>query len=176
MTDAPGDGPREVLLDVAAIQAEVTRLAAAISADYADRRLHLVGVLKSAAVFVADLMRALAVPATVDFIATGPYNPASASGVVRLRKDLDDPLEGLDVLLVEGVCGSGRTLAYLLRNFATRNPASLATCVLLAKRRERLADVRLDYVGREIDDVLVVGYGLGLEERHRQLPHVARVS
>jgi hypoxanthine phosphoribosyltransferase len=172
----PGDDPGEVLLDEASIQAEVARLGAAISADYADRRLHLVGVLKSAAVFLADLMRALTVPATVDFIATGPYGPASASGVVRIRKELDEPLEGRDVLVVEGVCGSGRTLAYLLRNFATRNPASLATCVLLAKRRERLADVRLDYVGREIEDVLVVGYGLGLDERHRHLPHVARVS
>ena len=171
-----GPGPGEVLLDPPTIAAEVARLGARISADYAGRSLHLVSVLKSAAVFTADLMRALAIPATLDFIAIGPYGAVSSSGVVRIRKDLDEPLEGRDVLVVEGLCASGRTLAYLLRNFETRHPRSLGTCAFLAKRRERAAEVRLDYVGREIDDVFVVGYGLGLDERFRHLPHVARLA
>ena len=172
---ASEDGVGATLLDASAIQAEVARLGAQISADYADRRLHLVGVLKGAAVFLADLMRAITVPATVDFIATGAYGPVSASGVVRIRKDLDEPLEGRDVLVVEGVCSTGRTLAYLLRNFQTRHPASLRTCAFLAKRRARPVEAWLNYVGREIDDVFVVGYGLGLDERYRHLPYVAQI-
>jgi hypoxanthine phosphoribosyltransferase len=169
------DGPGEVLLDQSAIQVEVARLAAEISNDYADKRLHLIGVLTSSAVFLADLMRALTVPVTVDFISIVPYGQVTASGVVRIRKDLDDPIEGKDVLVVEGICASGLTLSYLLRNFQTRNPASLKVCAFLAKQRERQGDLRPDYVGREIPDVLVVGYGLGWEERYRNLPHIARL-
>jgi hypoxanthine phosphoribosyltransferase len=121
-------------------------------------------------------MRAISVPATVDFISVVPYAQASSSGVVRIRKDLDDPIEGKDVLVVEGICASGLTLSYLLRNFRTRNPASLKVCAFLAKQRERRADVHLDYVGREVPDVFVVGYGLDREERYRNLPYVARLA
>jgi hypoxanthine phosphoribosyltransferase len=170
------DGLGEVLVDAAAIQAEVARLGAAISADYADKPLHLIGVLKGAAVFLADLMRALTVPATVDFISIVPYGQVTASGVVRIRKDLDEPIEGKDVLVVEGICASGLTLSYLLRNFQTRHPASLKVCAFLVKRRERPPDVQLDYVGREIPDVFVVGYGLDREERYRNLPSIARLA
>jgi hypoxanthine phosphoribosyltransferase len=170
------DGLGEVLVDEAAVQAEVTRLATEISADYADKRLHLIGVLKGSAVFLSDLMRALSIPVTVDFISIGPYGQATASGVVRIRKDLDDPIEGKDVLVVEGVCASGLTLSYLLRNFQTRNPASLKVCAFLTKRRARPAEVRLDYVGRQIPDVFVVGYGLDWEERYRNLPYVAQLA
>jgi hypoxanthine phosphoribosyltransferase len=170
-----GDGLGEVLLDEATIAAEVGRLGAMISADYGDTGLHLVGVLKGSALFVADLMRAISIPATVDFISITPYAQASSSGVVRIRKDLDDPIEGRHVLVVEGVCASGLTLSYLLRNFDTRNPASLKTCAFLAKQRERPAEFRLVYVGREIPDVFVVGYGLDREERFRNLPYVCRV-
>ncbi len=168
-----GDGLGDVLLDQAAIAQEVARLGAHISEDYADKHLHLVGILKGSALFVADLMRAITIPATVDFISIVPYAEASASGVVRIRKDLDDPIEGRDVLVVEGVCASGLTLSYLLRNFQTRNPASLRVCAFLAKQRERPLDLRLDYVGREVPDVFVVGYGLDWEERYRNLPYVA---
>jgi hypoxanthine phosphoribosyltransferase len=170
------DGLGEVLVDEATVQAQVTRLAAEISTDYADRRLHLIGVLKGSAVFLSDLMRALSIPVTVDFISIGPYGQATASGVVRIRKDLDDPIEARDVLVVEGVCASGLTLSYLLRNFQTRNPASLKVCAFLAKRRDRPTEVRLDYVGREIPDVFVVGYGLDWEERYRNLPYVAQLG
>jgi hypoxanthine phosphoribosyltransferase len=136
--------------------------------------LHLVGVLKGSALFVADLMRSLTIPATIDFISIGPYAQGSASGVVRIRKDLDDPIEGKDVLVVEGICASGLTLSYLLRNFETRNPASLRVCAFLAKQRERPPALHLDYVGREVPDVFVVGYGLDREERYRNLPYVAQ--
>ncbi len=173
---AGSDGLGDVLVDQAAIEVEVARLGAQISGDYADKRLHLVAVLKGSALFVADLMRALSVPTTVDFISIVPYPQASSSGVVRIKKDLDDPIEGRDVLVVEGICASGLTLSYLLRNFQTRNPASLRVCAFVAKQRERPPDVRLDYVGREIPDVFVVGYGLDRDERYRNLPYIARFA
>jgi hypoxanthine phosphoribosyltransferase len=170
------DGLGDVLLDQATIESEVARLGAQISGDYAEKRLHLVSILKGSALFLADLMRALSVPATVDFISVVPYAEASASGVVRIKKDLDDPIEGRDVLVVEGICASGLTLSYLLRNFETRHPASLRVCAFLAKKQERPRQVHLDYVGREIPDVFVVGYGLDREERYRNLPYIARLS
>jgi hypoxanthine phosphoribosyltransferase len=174
--DGVGDGVGLVLLDESAIRAEVARLALQISADYADKSLHLVGVLKGAAVFLADLLRALTVPATLDFISIVPYGQVTASGVVRIRKDLDEPLEGKDVLVVEGICASGLSLSYLLRNFQTRRPASLRTCAFVVKRRERPADVTLHYFGREIPDVFVVGYGLDAQEQYRNLPYIARLA
>ena len=173
---AGSDGPGEILVDREAIQAEVARLAAQISADYGERPAHLIGVLKGSAIFLSDLMRALTVPVTVDFISVVPYGPGpvTASGVVRIRKDLDEPIEGRDIVVVEGICASGRTLAYLLRNFQTRNPASIRVCALLAKQCPRPEGLTLHYVGREIPDVFVVGYGLDREERYRSLPYVAR--
>jgi hypoxanthine phosphoribosyltransferase len=171
-----GTGVGQMILDEEAIRAEVARLAAQISSDYADKTLHLVGVLKGAAVFLADLLRALTIPATMDFISIVPYGQVTASGVVRIRKDLDEPLEGRDVLVVEGICASGLSLSYLLRNFQTRGPASIKTCAFVAKQRSRPADVILDYVGREIPDVFVVGYGLDAQERYRNLPYIARLS
>jgi hypoxanthine phosphoribosyltransferase len=170
------DGLGEVVVDQAAIQAEVARLATQISAEYAGKRLHLIGVLKGAAIFLADLMRALTIPVTVDFISIVPYGEVTASGVVRIRKDLDESIEAKDVLVVEGICASGLTLSYLLRNFRTRNPASLKICAFLAKRRERPAEVRPDFIGREIADVFVVGYGLDKDERYRNLPYIARLA
>jgi hypoxanthine phosphoribosyltransferase len=170
------DGLGDVLVDQATIESEVARLGMQISGDYADKRLHLVSVLKGSTLFLADLMRALSVPATVDFISIVPYAEASSSGVVRIKKDLDDPIEGRDVLVVEAVCASGLTLSYLLRNFETRNPASLRVCTFLAKQQDRPRQVQLDYVGREIPDVFVVGYGLDRDERYRNLPYIARLS
>lgn len=171
-----GDGPGEILVEREEIQTDVERLAAQISNDYRDRAVHLIGVLKGAAVFLSDLMRVLTVPVTVDFISVVPYGQVSASGVVRIRKDLDDPIEGRDIVVVEGICASGRTLAYLIRNFQTRNPASIRVCTLLAKQCPRAPELTLDYVGREIPDVFVVGYGLDRDERFRNLPHVARIG
>ena len=173
---AAHDGVGEMLMDEAAIQAEVARLGAQISADYAGKSLHVIGVLKGAAVFLADLMRAVTIPATLDFISIVPYGQVTASGVVRIRKDLDEPLEGKDVLVVEGVCASGLSLSYLLRNFQTRKPASLKVCAFVVKQRERPADVTVHYVGREIPDVFVIGYGLDAQEQYRNLPYLARLA
>jgi hypoxanthine phosphoribosyltransferase len=171
------DGVGEILVDEATIRAEVARLGAQISADYAGRPPHLIGVLKGAAVFIADLARALTVPATLDFISIVPYGQeVTSSGVVRIRKDLDDPIEGKDVLVVEGICASGLSLSYLLRNFETRHPASLRVCAFVARQRPRPTDVVLHYVGREIPDTFVVGYGLDSEERYRHLPYIARLA
>jgi hypoxanthine phosphoribosyltransferase len=176
MMRAAHEGVGELLMDEAAIQAEVARLGAQISADYAGKSLHVIGVLKGAAVFLADLMRAVTIPATLDFISIVPYGQVTASGVVRIRKDLDEPLEGKDVLVVEGVCASGLSLSYLLRNFQTRKPASLKVCAFVVKQRERPADVTVHYVGREIPDVFVVGYGLDAQEQYRNLPYLARLA
>jgi hypoxanthine phosphoribosyltransferase len=170
------DGPSEVLVDQATVRAGVARLAAQISEDYADKQLHMVGVLKSSTIFLADLMRALTIPVSVDFISVVPYGQVTTSGVVRIRKDLDEPIEGKDVLVVEAICASGLTLSYLVRNFETRNPASLKVCSLLLKRREGSAFLRPHYVGCEIPDVYVVGYGLDWEEQYRNLPHIARLA
>ena len=115
-------------------------------------------------------------PATLDFISIVLYGQVTTSGVVRIRKDLDEPLEGKDVLVVEGICASGLSLSYLLRNFQTRRPASLRRCAFVVKRRERPADVTLHYFGREIPDVFVVGYGLDAQEQYRNLPYIARLA
>ena len=163
------DAVGEVVLDADAIRAEVSRLGAQIATDYAGRKPHLVGVLKGAAVFVADLIRAIDLPATLDFIAIVPYAETSRSGVVRIRKDLVDPIE------VEGVCASGLSLSYLVRNFETRQPASIRICAFLVKQRARPVEIKLDYVGHEIPDAFVVGYGLDAGERYRNLPYVARL-
>ena len=171
------DGPGEILVEREAIQADVARLAGQISADYQGRPVHLIGVLKGSAVFLSDLMRAITVPVTVDFISVGAYGPTIApSGVVRIRKDLDEPIEGREIVVVEGICASGRTLAYLLRNFQTRNPASIRVCTLLAKQCARSQELTLHYVGREIPDVFVVGYGLDAQEQYRNLPYIARLA
>ncbi|MBI4240460.1 MAG: hypoxanthine phosphoribosyltransferase, partial [Candidatus Rokubacteria bacterium] len=159
------DDLEEILLDEDAIRAEVERLAREISKDYADRTPHLIGVLKSSVAFLADLIRALTVPATADFISISSYGPPTPSGVVTIRKDLDDPIEGRDVIVVEGIIDTGLTLSYLLRNFQTRNPASLKDCTFINKRAQRIIDLGEDYVGREIPDKFVVGFGLDYAQR-----------
>ncbi|OGK96333.1 MAG: hypoxanthine phosphoribosyltransferase [Candidatus Rokubacteria bacterium RIFCSPLOWO2_02_FULL_68_19] len=164
------DDLEAILLDADAIQAEVRRLGERISKDFADRHPHLIGVLKGSSVFLSDLMRTLTVPVTVDYIWISPYETPTPSGVVRIRKDLDDPIEGRDVIVVEGIIDTGLTLSYLLRNFRTRNPASLKVCAFVNKRAQRIIDLSVDYVGREIPDKFVVGYGLDYRQRYRNLP------
>ncbi len=159
-----------ILLDEEAIQAEVRRLGERISKDYADRQPHLIAVLKGSAVFLSDLIRTLTVPVSVDYIWISPYGTPTPSGVVRIRKDLDDPIEGRDVIVVEGIIDTGLTLSYLLRNFRTRNPASLKVCAFVNKRAQRIIELGVDYVGREIPDKFVVGYGLDYRQRYRNLP------
>ncbi len=164
----------EILVPADALTARVAELATEVSRDYAGRDLLLIGVLKGAMFFLSDLMRRLDVPAQVDFMAVASYGSATrSSGVVRILKDLDAPIEGRDVLIVEDIVDSGLTLQYLLRNLAGRNPASLEVCALLIKPERRKVDLRTRYVGFEIPDRFVIGYGLDHGERYRNLPYVA---
>jgi hypoxanthine phosphoribosyltransferase len=166
-------GVQEILIEEAALQARIVELGVEISADYAGRDLLLVGVLKGAVFFMADLMRHLTVTCEVDFMAISSYGDATdSSGIVRILKDLDISIEGRDVLVVEDIIDSGLTLSYLMRNLESREPASLEVCALLTKPARREIDVRVRYVGFEIPNKFVVGYGLDFAERYRNLPYV----
>ena len=145
-----------------------------VSHDYEGRSLFLVGVLKGAVFFLSDLMRALDVGCEVDFMAVASYGSATeSSGVVRILKDLDAAIEGRDVLIVEDIVDSGLTLQYLLRNLGARGPKTLEVCALLTKPERRRVELSPRYVGFEIPDRFVVGYGLDFAERFRNLPYVA---
>jgi hypoxanthine phosphoribosyltransferase len=167
----------EVLVPAEDLQRRVRELAEAISRDYGThppRSLLLVGVLKGAIFFLSDLMRHIDIPVEVDFMAVASYGSATdSSGVVRILKDLDVVIEGRDVLIVEDIVDSGLTLQYLLRNLGSRNPASLEVCALLTKPERRKVELQARYVGFEIPDRFVVGYGLDYAERYRNLPFVA---
>jgi hypoxanthine phosphoribosyltransferase len=164
----------EVLVTAEDLQRRVAELGEQISRDYADRSLLLVGVLKGAVFFLSDLMRFIDIPVEVDFMAVASYGSATdSSGVVRILKDLDVAIEGRDVLIVEDIVDSGLTLQYLLRNLGSRNPRTLEVCALLTKPERRKVDLPARYVGFEIPDRFVVGYGLDYAERHRNLPFVA---
>ena len=163
----------EVLIDEAALRARVVELGEEVSADYEGRDLLLVGVLKGAVFFMADLMRTLTVACEIDFMAVASYGAATdSSGVVRILKDLDMSIEGRDVLVVEDIIDSGLTLSYLMRNLRAREPASLEVCALLTKPARREIDVPVRYVGFEIPNRFVIGYGLDFAERYRNLPYV----
>ncbi len=167
----------EVLVDAEALQRRVTELGEEISRDYAGRSLLLVGVLKGAVFFLSDLMRCIDIPVELDFMAVASYGSATdSSGVVRILKDLDVVIEGRDVLIVEDIVDSGLTLQYLLRNLGSRDPASLEVCALLTKPERRKVDLPTRYVGFEIPDRFVIGYGLDYAERHRNLPFVAALE
>ncbi|MBA2475336.1 MAG: hypoxanthine phosphoribosyltransferase [Actinobacteria bacterium] len=166
-------GVEEVLIDEVQLQARIAELGDEISEDYAGRELLLIGILKGAVFFMADLMRRLRVPCEIDFMAISSYGAATdSSGVVRILKDLDINIESRDVLVVEDIIDSGLTLSYLMRNLEARKPRSLEVCALLTKpeRRELSVDVR--YVGFEIPNRFVIGYGLDFAERYRNLPFV----
>jgi hypoxanthine phosphoribosyltransferase len=163
----------EILIDEETLAARVAALGVEVSADYAGRDLLLIGVLKGAVFFMADLMRHLTVPCEVDFMAISSYGAATdSSGIVRILKDLDINIEGRDVLVVEDIIDSGLTLSYLIRNLESREPASLEVCALLTKPSRREIDVPVRYVGFEIPNKFVVGYGLDFAERYRNLPYV----
>jgi hypoxanthine phosphoribosyltransferase len=164
----------EVLVGEEDLSRRVRELGEAISRDYAGRPLLLVGVLKGAVFFLSDLMRFIDIPVEVDFMAVASYGSATdSSGVVRILKDLDIAIEGRDVLIVEDIVDSGLTLQYLLRNLGSRNPATLEVCALLTKPDRRKVDLPTRYVGFEIPDRFVIGYGLDYAERYRNLPFVA---
>jgi hypoxanthine phosphoribosyltransferase len=163
----------EVLIDEERLRARIAALGEEISAYYRDRDLLLVGVLKGAVFFMADLMRHLTVPCEVDFMAISSYGAATdSSGVVRILKDLDINIEGRHVLVVEDIIDSGLTLSYLMRNLESRSPASLEVCALMTKPARREIDVAVRWVGFEIPNRFVIGYGLDFAERYRNLPYV----
>ncbi len=172
------DDLARILIDTDTIEQRVTELAQQLSADYAGRgQLIVVGVLKGAFIFMADLCRRLTIPHRVDFIALSSYGQtATATGVVRMLMDLKINIAGRHVLIVEDIVDSGYTLDYLLRNLRTRNPASLQSCVLLSKPERRKVQVEIDYLGFEIPDVWVVGYGLDYADTHRTLPYIAELK
>ena len=164
----------ETLVSEAQLRQRVIELGQEISRDYAGRSLLLIGVLKGAMFFLSDLMRSIEVPVEVDFMAVASYGSATdSSGVVRILKDLDVVIEDRDVLIVEDIVDSGLTLQYLMRNLGSRNPRTLEVCALLTKPARRKVELPTRYVGFQIPDRFVVGYGLDYAERHRNLPFVA---
>ena len=167
----------DVLIEEDALQRRIAELGEEISADYAGRDLLLVGVLKGAVFFMADLMRGLTIPCEIDFMAISSYGEGTdSSGVVRILKDLDINIDGRDVLVVEDIIDSGLTLSYLMRNLEAREPATLEICALLTKPERREIDVPVRWVGFEIPNKFVIGYGLDFAERYRNLPYVGVLS
>ncbi|MDR2870925.1 MAG: hypoxanthine phosphoribosyltransferase [Deferribacteraceae bacterium] len=159
------------------IQAKVAELGKQITADYQGKDLHVIGILKGSVVFMADLIRAISLPLEISFMSVSSYaSGVATSGSVRLLYDIDRPLRGKDVLIVEDIIDSGYTLAFLLETLGVRQPASLKVCSLLDKPSRRLASVEIDYKGFEIEDVFAVGYGMDYAGQYRNLDYVARVE
>jgi hypoxanthine phosphoribosyltransferase len=175
MTDSGLEhGLGEILIAEEDLRARVAELGREISSDYEGRDLLLIGVLKGAVFFMADLMRELPLPCEVDFMAISSYGSASdSSGVVRILKDLDINIEERHVLIVEDIIDSGLTLSYLIRNLRSSAPASLEVCALFVKESARQVRKHVRYVGFELPDRFVVGYGLDFAERYRNLPYLA---
>jgi hypoxanthine phosphoribosyltransferase len=164
----------EILVQPDELTHRVRELAAEISSDYSGRDLLLIGVLKGAVFFLSDLMRHLEIDCEVDFMAVSSYGSSTdSSGIVRILKDLDAPIAGRDVLIVEDIVDSGLTLSYLFRMLRARNPATLEVCALLTKPERREVDLPIRYVGFEIPNRFAIGYGLDHAERFRNLPYVA---
>lgn len=167
------DDIKEVLYTEKQIAVMVERVGQEISRDYADKDLLLVSVLKGSVVFMADLMRSITIPARIDFMATSSYGSGTkSSGVVKIIKDLDIDLSGYDIVLVEDILDSGKTLSYLMELLKSRNPKSIRICTLFDKPERREADVDAAYVGAVIPDAFIVGYGLDFDEKYRNLPFV----
>jgi len=167
----------DVLVSTEDLERRVAELGAEISRDYAGKDLVMIGVLKGAVLFLADLLRELEVPCEIDFMAVSSYGSSTdSSGVVRILKDLDGPIEGRDVLLVEDIVDSGLTLHYLLKNLGARTPRSLEVCALLTKPERRRVDLPIRYVGFEIPNRFAIGYGLDHGQRYRNLSYVAALQ
>ena len=163
----------DVLIEPQVLQNRIAELGDEISGDYEGRDLLLVGVLKGAVFFMADLMRNLTIPCEIDFMAISSYGDSTdSSGVVRILKDLDINIESRDVLVVEDIIDSGLTLSYLMRSLTARKPATLEVCALLTKPERREIEVPVRYVGFEIPNKFVIGYGLDFAERYRNLPYI----
>jgi len=166
-----------VLISRQALRERVAALGEQISRDYAGKELVLVGILKGSVVFLSDLMRAIDLPVSIDFMAVSSYGAAAkSSGVVRISKDLDHPIKGKHVLVVEDILDSGRTLRYIMKLMAAAFPASLEICTLLDKPERRIVPIECRYTGFAVPDEFVVGYGLDYAEKYRNLPYIGVLS
>ena len=166
-----------VLLSEEEVDAKIAELGKKISEDYAGRSVHLVCVLKGGVFFTCELAKRITVPVSLDFMSVSSYGAdTKSSGVVKIVKDLDEPLENKDVLIVEDIVDSGRTLSYLMENLRQRKPNSLRLCTLLDKPERRVTDVKVDYTGFNIPDEFVVGYGLDYAQKYRNLPYIGVVE
>lgn len=173
MSNAMINDIQEILYSEETIAEMVKRVGAEISRDYKDKNLLLVSVLKGSVAFMADLMRAINIPARIDFMSVSSYGSGTkTSGVVKIIKDLDIELEGYDILIVEDILDSGKTLHYLVNMLKNRNPASIEVCALFDKPERREVDVYAKYKGCDIPDAFIVGYGLDYDEKYRNLPYV----
>ncbi len=167
----------KVLLSEETVDERIETLGKQISEDYAGKQVHLVGILKGSVFFMCELAKRITVPVSMDFMSVSSYGDGtSSSGIIRMVKDLDETLEGKEVIVVEDIIDSGRTLSYLLETLSRRLPASMKLCTLLDKPERRVKDVRVDYVGFEIPDEFVVGYGLDYAQKYRNLPYIGIVE
>lgn len=166
-----------VMIDEETVEKKVREMAAQISREYEGKTLHLICILKGSVFFACELAKRITVPVTLDFMSASSYGDGTEScGRVKIVKDLDESLEGRDVLVVEDIIDSGRTLSYLLQVLQLRRPASLRLCTLLDKPERRVSPVKVDYTGFEIPDEFVVGYGIDYAQRYRNLPYIGRVE
>lgn len=166
-----------VLLAEEEVDKRIEEIGAQISRDYAGKSVHLICVLKGGVFFTCELAKRITVPVSLDFMSVSSYGAGTkSSGVVKIIKDLDEPLDGKDVLIVEDIIDSGRTLSYLIELLHKRNPNSVRLCTLLDKPERRVADVKVDYVGFNIPDEFVVGYGLDYNQKYRNLPYIGVVE
>lgn len=167
----------KVLVSEEDVCARIEELGRKISEDYAGKEVHLICVLKGGVFFMCDLAKRISVPVSMDFMSVSSYGDGtSSSGVVKIVKDLDESLEGKDVIVVEDIIDSGRTLSYLLDVLKKRNPNSMKLCTLLDKPERRVCEVKVDYVGFDIPDEFVVGYGLDYAQKYRNLPYIGVVE
>ncbi|MDD2502848.1 MAG: hypoxanthine phosphoribosyltransferase [Clostridia bacterium] len=168
---------KRVLIDEETLQNRVKELGKQITEDYRDKDLLIICILKGGVVFASDLMKVIALPLSIDFMAVSSYGSSTkSSGVVRIQKDLDEEIEGKDVLIVEDIVDTGLTLNYLVENLLSRKPASLKICCCLDKPNRRKAAINIDYVGFSIPDEFVIGYGLDYAQKFRNLPYIGVLS
>ncbi|MBE5848193.1 MAG: hypoxanthine phosphoribosyltransferase [Lachnospiraceae bacterium] len=166
-----------VMLTEEEVDAKIQEIGEKITRDYAGKQVHLVCVLKGGSFFMCELAKRIQLPVSLDFMSVSSYgSDTKSSGVVKIVKDLDEPLAGKDVIVIEDIVDSGRTLSYLLQILQSRGPKSLALCTLLDKPDRRVIDVKVDYTGFEIPDEFVVGYGLDYDQRYRNLPYIGVVE
>ena len=167
----------KVLLSEKEVDDRIQAIGEQISRDYAGKQVHLICVLKGGSFFLCELAKRITVPVSLDFMSVSSYgSETKSSGVVKIIKDLDEPIKGKDVLVIEDIVDSGRTLSYLMEMLKDRGPASLKLCTLLDKPDRRVIDVPVDYTGFEIPDEFVVGYGLDYDQRYRNLPYIGVIS